>query len=121
MSHPYAGLPEKAFWSPAVGKRHALDIERLWSPKAPISRRASIVTFGSCFAQHIGRAMADRGYTWSSMERAPRGLSPENARRFNYGIFSARTGNIYRTSLLLQWTSWALGHELCGNLGDGVI
>jgi hypothetical protein len=26
----------------------------------------------------------------------------EDAKRFNYNIFSARTGNIYTTSLLLQ-------------------
>lgn len=117
MSHPYDTLPEKAFWSPAVAKRHPFDIETMWSPKWPISRRAPIVTFGSCFAQHIGRAMAGRGYAWTSMEPAPTGLSPENARRFNYDVFSARTGNIYRVSLLRQWVSWALGDTSPPDIG----
>lgn len=109
MSHPYKTLPERAFWAPAVGQRHPLDIERLWTPKSDISRKDPIVTFGSCFAQHIGRAMAARGYAWTSMEPAPKGLSSENAKRFNYDIFSARTANIYTTSLLEQWTSWGIG------------
>lgn len=42
-------------------------------------------------------------------EPAPREFQPASAQRFNYGVFSARTGNIYTTSLLLQWVQWALG------------
>jgi hypothetical protein len=38
-------------------------------------------------------------------------MRPDLASRFGYGVFSARTGNIYTTSLLLQWTKWALGHS----------
>jgi hypothetical protein len=68
-----------------------------------------IATFGSCFAQHIGRSMKERDFSWLNCEPAPPGLTPENAKKFNYGIFSARTGNIYTSSILLQWTEWALG------------
>ena len=35
-------------------------------------------------------------------------MGPVNAKKFNYGIFSTRTGNIYTTSLLRQWVEWAL-------------
>ncbi|RAH96836.1 GSCFA family protein [Acuticoccus sediminis] len=109
MTHPYKTLPEEAFWAPAVAKRHPLDIQRLWTPKFNITHQTPIVTFGSCFAQHIGRAMAARGYAWTSTEPTPKGLSPENAIKFNYDIFSARTANIYTTSLLEQWVSWGTG------------
>lgn len=46
--------------------------------------------------------------TWFDAEPAPAGVSDELARRFGYRTFSARTGNIYTTSLLRQWTRWAL-------------
>lgn len=111
-SNPYQSLPEKAFWRPAVAAREMLDIDGLWDPKFNIKPRQKVVTFGSCFAQHIGRAMAARGYGWTNHELAPEGLSEEHARAFNYGIFSARTGNIYTTSLLRQWTRWALGKQV---------
>ena len=93
--HPYSDLPEKQFWSSAVGKRPAHEIADLWSPKWVIDPAQRIVTFGSCFAQHIGREPFQRGYFWANYEPAPRGLSFQNAAAFNFGVFSARTGNIY--------------------------
>ncbi len=38
-------------------------------------------------------------------------MSSDVQKQFNYGIFSARTGNIYTTSLLYQWVRWAVGNE----------
>ena len=107
--NPYRSLGEKHFWAPAVAQRNMFDISDLWEPKFPLLPRMPVATYGSCFAQHLGRALQARGYKWVITERAPRGLSLDNARRFNYGIFSARTGNIYTTSLLRQWVSWATG------------
>ena len=88
-----------------------LDIDELWSAPFRIGQQESIATFGSCFAQHFSRALVSRGFTWLDAEPAPRGTSAEVAKKFNYGVFSARTANIYTTSLLLQWTRWALGEE----------
>jgi hypothetical protein len=105
--HPYENLGPEFFWATAVAKRNMFDIEGLWSPKFGITKRHKIVTFGSCFAQHIGRAFDSRGFTWLNSEPAPHGLSKVNAKKYNYGIFSARTGNIYTVSLLKQWVSWA--------------
>ncbi len=107
--NPYEKLPARAFWKPSVAERSAFDLEGLWTPKFPISRDDRIACFGSCFAQHIGRALKGRGYEWLITEPAPPGLSAENARRFNYDLFTCRTGNIYTTSLLRQWTDWATG------------
>lgn len=107
--NPYETLDEKAFWAPAVGRRDMLEIADLWDPKFEIGRRTRVATFGSCFAQHIGRALAARGFNWYIAETAPRGVSEEIAKKFNYGIFSARTGNIYTVSLLEQWVDWATG------------
>ncbi|WP_417725745.1 GSCFA domain-containing protein [Salipiger sp.] len=110
MSNPYSSLEARAFWSPAVGKRSLFDISDLWKAPFAIDRRSRIATFGSCFAQHFSRALVARGFTWLDAEPAPEGLSAEHAKAYNYGVFTARTANIYTTSLLRQWTEWALGH-----------
>jgi len=73
-------------------------------------------------SQHIGHALRDRGFKWLIMEQGPRELSPSSARKFNYGVFSARTGNIYTVSLLKQWVDWAtkeveVPHEVWENNG----
>lgn len=107
--HPYESLHEKFFWASAVAKRSMFDISELWDPKFRIGRAMQVATFGSCFAQHIGRALASSGFSWMLAEPTPAGLSEENARKFNYGVFSARTGNIYTVSLLRQWVDWASG------------
>lgn len=105
--HPYESLDEKFFWSSAVAKRSLFDIDGLWVPKFDISKTMKVATFGSCFAQHIGKSLAARGFNWFITEPPPQGLSPQNAAKFNYGVFSARTGNIYTTSLLKQWVEWS--------------
>lgn len=38
-------------------------------------------------------------------------MTDGNKSRFNYGIFSFRTGNIYTTKMLLQWVRLAFEHE----------
>ena len=111
MQNPYEKLPEIAFWRPAVAQKHFSAIGPLWSPKFDIRPEQKWVTFGSCFAQHIGRALKERGFSWLSTEPPPPELSESEAKRFNYNVFSCRTGNIYTTSLLLQWTRWAVGGE----------
>lgn len=109
MKNPYESLGEKSFWKPAVGSKSMFDISGLWDPKFKIRKQQKVVTFGSCFAQHIGNALKHRGFNWLSTEKPPFGLTGSTASDFNYNIFSARTGNIYTTTLLKQWTDWALG------------
>lgn len=109
--NPYQDLPETAFWKRGVAENAAFDIRGLWQPKFHFRPGHKVATAGSCFAQHIGRALAARGYHWFDAEPAPHGLNEDSARRFNYGIFSFRTGNIYTARALLQWVSWALEME----------
>ncbi|EYD74133.1 hypothetical protein Rumeso_04332 [Rubellimicrobium mesophilum DSM 19309] len=109
--HPYNDLPPKAFWKPAVGDRNMLQIEELWDPKFRISAQDKVSTYGSCFAQHIGRALKSRGFNWFRAEPAPQFMSSTNLTRFNYDVFSSRTANIYTTSLLQQWAEWAFGSK----------
>jgi len=107
--NPYTKLADKHFWATAVARRNMFEISGLWEPKARIKPGDKIVTFGSCFAQHLGNALKSNGFNWHITEKAPPALGVDDARKFNYGVFTARTGNIYTVSLLRQWTSWALG------------
>ncbi len=83
------------------------DIRGLWTPKFAITPDMGTATFGSCFAQHFGHALRDRGCKWIDGEPAPTDLTAENRKKFGFGQFSGRTGNIYTTSLLRQWLDWA--------------
>lgn len=112
MIHPYSDLPAKAFWKTAVADREMLDISSVWAPKSSITEETRIATFGSCFAQHFGRELRSKKYHWLNGEKAPQHFAEEEKQLFNYERFSARTGNIYTTSLLRQWVSWAAGESV---------
>ena len=109
MTHPYENLGPEAYWKTAVADPGAHGLNGLWTPKFAIRPKHKIVTAGSCFAQHIGRALADRGYQWHDCEPAPPFLLGQKARDAGYGIFSFRTGNIYTPAMLLQWLQLAYG------------
>ena len=109
MSHPYSSLPPEAYWRSAIADRSMFDIDRLWHPKQRIDAGEGVATYGSCFAQRFGTALSERGHSWVCTEAAPEGCPQELAHQFNYGVFSARTGNIYTTTMLDQWAAWATG------------
>jgi GSCFA family len=107
MTNPYSIQPKKSFWRSAVGDLQPTQISGLWQPKFSMQKHESIATLGSCFAQHISRALIDSGYTWFNSEPAPRRFPEKLKMEFNYDVFSARVGNIYTTALLKQWVFWA--------------
>jgi hypothetical protein len=109
VTHPYENMRPEAYWKTAVAEPGAYGLSGLWTPKFAIKPNQPIVTAGSCFAQHIGNALAERGYLWTDCEAAPPFLPSTDTRKFGYGIFSFRTGNIYTPSMLLQWLELAYG------------
>lgn len=113
MDNPYSTLPETRFWRLAVADKDPTDISGLWTPKFPLLPDDTVITAGSCFAQHIGRALVKRGFSWFDAEPGPAKLSNSSRKLFNYGIFSFRTGNIYTASQLRQWLSWAVKPDSC--------
>ena len=104
--NPYQDLPSNAFWRPAIAERSMFDVDELWNPKFDITKKTKFSTYGSCFAQHIGKALARNGYDWLATEQALTVTSDELKKKYNYGVFTSRTGNIYTTSLLKQWVDW---------------
>lgn len=107
MLNPYANLLPAAFWKTGVATHNPLEIKDLWKSKFEICTKDLVTTAGSCFAQHISRAMIARGFNWLDSEPMPNHLPRDFGRSHGYGVFSFRTGNIYSTSLLRQWVEAA--------------
>ena len=107
--HPYVGRPDYQFW----GKEPALQDPKLFdpvgTPSFQIDKSDKVVTAGSCFAQHVARFLANAGFNFLVTEQ-PHPLLPETmAARMNYGLFSARYGNIYSARQLRQLLQRAYG------------
>lgn len=110
-ANPYKVQPERAFWRASVGSRHYADLADLWTPM-PLRKSDRIATAGSCFAQHIGNNLAIRGAAFMDMEPAPPVFSSEaEARRWGFGVFSCRYGNIYTSRQLVQLFDEAHGQR----------
>lgn len=107
--NPYRHIPPQGFWRTAVAEPGLFGMSDLWTSVWTLPSDAVFATFGSCFAQHISRALLARGRNWLNAEPAPGRTPAELAKTFNYGIFSARTGNIYTAAQLLYWVKLAAG------------
>lgn len=109
FDHPYSGLPDHAFWSPAVGRIHPAAVDPMVSGRFRIGRGDKIVTAGSCFARHVVRHLVARGLDHHVVECSPPLFSPEDAKLYGFGVYSARHGNIYTSRQLLQLIERAYG------------
>jgi hypothetical protein len=61
-----------------------------------------IATMGSCFAQHLAKHIEASGLNYYVAETAPSEMALAEAKRRNYGVFSARYGNVYTVRQALQ-------------------
>lgn len=113
--NPYENLPESSFWRPAVANKHFDDFEDIAAP-LDISISNSVATAGSCFAQHIGKALLSRGARYIDLEPAPGNLSSIEAKAHGFGIYSCRYGNIYTARQLRQLIQEAYGDFTPGEL-----
>lgn len=102
MTHPYADLPPQAFWRSGVADADPAALDGIYRPGVALDADARIATAGSCFAQHISRALRAAGVQVLDVEPASNDEAPDLAHSFNYGVYSARYGNIYTTRQLLQ-------------------
>lgn len=98
---PYSDLPIRAFWRGGVAGTSPFPPD-IYRPKFSVTKETRVFTAGSCFAQHVGAAMKEAGINVIDAEPARRGLPPETAKRFGYGVYSARFGNIYTVKQFRQ-------------------
>lgn len=108
-ANPYVDLPSRAFWRSGVAEAGLFGLNTLWKSKWQLPADARFATFGSCFAQHISRALVERNLNWLNAELPPPRTPGPLAQAYNYGVFSARTGNIYSAAQLLTHVLMAAG------------
>lgn len=112
MKNPYESLPPKSFWrSGTVLAEGSPVLEDVYRKRFEIGPATRIATAGSCFAQHIGRELRSRGFSYVDAEPAPAFLPEDRWAAFGYGLYSCRYGNIYTVAQLRQLLQRAFGAE----------
>jgi hypothetical protein len=109
MTHPYKSQPDAAFWSRAMAGLAPEAVNPASAAPFSIGPGDAVVTAGSCFAQHIGPMLRAIKFNFLVTEEAHPLIDAEVARQFNYGVFSARYGNVYTARQLLQLIRCAYG------------
>lgn len=109
MTHPYRGLPSNQYWRSAM----SYQAPGLMNPSQPYPRKLlpsdKIATMGSCFAQHVSRALDLHGFCRLITEPGPDWMAAEFAHAQQFGLYSARYGNVYTPRQALQLLLRALG------------
>ncbi len=108
---PYQKLPDYQFWRRAVERLPTADVNPAINPRFTLNRESKVATAGSCFAQHISRTLSKHGFNYYVAETAEH-IALQEAIRRNFGIFSARFGNLYSARQLVQLFDRAYGHFL---------
>ncbi|MBO9669764.1 MAG: GSCFA domain-containing protein [Sphingobium sp.] len=112
--HPYASAPDRNFWRRSVANCAPELVDPVGEFPAWIHPETKVATAGSCFAQHIARHLRKSGYNYYVTEPG-HPILPESIRaKNNYGVFSARYGNIYTARQLLQLAERAYGRYVPG-------
>ncbi|RYD91958.1 MAG: GSCFA domain-containing protein, partial [Sphingomonadales bacterium] len=106
---PYFTVPREARWAKAVAGRAPAAIDPHFGTRLRITPGDRIASAGSCFAQRISESLQASGYNYFVTEEGAPFLSPERRRELQYGVYSARYGNIYTVLQLLQLFRRAFG------------
>lgn len=101
MTNPYAAIESYQLWRRSISRVEPHLFDPVVTPKFRLDKTAKIATAGSCFAQHISRQLQRIGFHYFVPESGEELAEGERVRR-NYGVFSARYGNLYTARQLLQ-------------------
>jgi hypothetical protein len=74
-----------------------------------IARTDAVVTAGSCFAQHVARYLSSHSFNFLVTEPLCPNFDAGACAVFNYGLFTARYGNVYTARQLRQLLERAYG------------
>ncbi|MDP5192087.1 GSCFA domain-containing protein, partial [Rheinheimera baltica] len=99
--NPYANLNDSNFWRRAVSVSPSGLVDPVLESNFKIKEDTKVVTAGSCFAQHLAKRLSSSGFQYLITEQ---GLNFSDGHRVKnqYGVYSARFGNIYTTRQLRQ-------------------
>ena len=100
--HPYKNQPDYARWLKAMARLRPEEVDPVVKGAFLINRRDPVMTAGSCFAQHVARQLRNSEFNFLVTEKAHPIVPKLAAEEQNYGLFTARYGNLYTTRQLLQ-------------------
>jgi hypothetical protein len=107
--NPYRSLPDHRFWRKAIANVPSFAIDPMVEAPFAIAPQDKVATAGSCFAQHIAKALQASGFSYFVWESGPADLPEDEREARHYGVYSARYGNIYTARQLLQLFDRAYG------------
>jgi hypothetical protein len=107
--HPYRDLPNRQFWLRSVASGGMHELDPVGAAPWAIDDSTRVMTLGSCFAQHIARHLQATSTSYLVTEDGPGDLSVEERLHRQYGIFSARYGNIYTARQAIELLRRATG------------
>ena len=99
--HPYTGLPPYQFWRKAMSGLKIEEFDPIANTRFRLKRTDRIATAGSCFAQHVAKKLKSANYNFLVTESAPSSGNAAESHS-NYGVYTARFGNIYTARQLVQ-------------------
>ncbi len=109
MSHPYRNIGDHARWDRGVANLPSADVDPVVRFPLKVTPEQPVMTAGSCFAQHISRYLREAGFNYLVTEPGHPLLPDDLRKAYNYGVFSARFGNIYTARQLDQLFRRAYG------------
>ncbi|WP_320200487.1 GSCFA domain-containing protein [Agrobacterium sp. rho-13.3] len=92
--HPYRNIPPHQNWRKSFAGVEASEVDPVVDSGFELTKEDKVATAGSCFAQHIAKALSASGLNYFVTETGPEDQG--------YGVYSARYGNIYTTAQLSQ-------------------
>jgi hypothetical protein len=104
LASPYNDLSQERFWRYGVTLSDPRNVVNIHTPKWAIAPTDTVVTMGSCFAQHIATWLRERDLNVPFFD------TDKNIKSRN---FSANYGNIYTVRQALQLTEEISGHRKC--------
>ncbi len=109
---PYEAVPRAQKWVDAVANVADDRINPHTAARFHLDRTAKVASAGSCFAQRISESLVARGFNYHVAEAAPRWLPADRVKAYNYGVYSARYGNVYTPLQLVQLVQRAFPRDV---------
>jgi hypothetical protein len=109
VDHPYKNPAPYRSWRKSLAALPPEEVDPVARFPMRVSPQDKVATAGSCFAQHLARRLNAGGFTYFVTEPGHAFADAEERKTYNYGIFSARYGNVYTSRQLLQLWRRAFG------------
>lgn len=101
MANPYVTSKPYQMWRRSVTRVEPHLLDPVVNPRFKLSKQTRVGTAGSCFAQHIAKKINAIGFNYFIPE-AGENLPETERRARQFGVYSARYGNLYTVAQLLQ-------------------